>query len=107
MRTQRSRRAERTRAQRSTGHPNPCSPIPFPNPVVHLRNVRYTYPDGRVALDGVSFDIPAGQTVALVGPSGGGKSTIAQLLLGFITPDRRGDQLPIATSRAQSLIPDI
>ena len=42
----------------------------------------------RNALDGVSFSIEAGQTVALVGPSGAGKTTIAHLLLRFWDPDR-------------------
>jgi ATP-binding cassette, subfamily C, bacterial CydCD len=53
-----------------------------------FRAVCYAYADGdRPALNGVSFEIGAGQTVALVGPSGGGKSTVAQLLLRFIEPD--------------------
>ena len=39
------------------------------------------------ALDGVSFDISPGETVALVGPSGAGKTTVIQLLLRFYDPD--------------------
>ncbi len=42
--------------------------------------------DGRPALDGITLDIPAGQTVALVGGTGAGKSTLLKLLLRFIDP---------------------
>ena len=42
------------------------------------------------AVDGVSFDIPQGQTIALVGESGCGKSTVARLLVGLYEPTRGG-----------------
>jgi ATP-binding cassette subfamily C protein CydCD len=56
---------------------------------VAFEAVRFTYP-GRVrpALADVSFDIAPGSTVALVGASGAGKSTVANLLLRFWDPDR-------------------
>ena len=44
------------------------------------------------AVDGVSFDIPRGQTLALVGESGCGKSTVARLLVGLYEPTRGGFQ---------------
>lgn len=52
-----------------------------------FENVRFAYP-GRAgeALAGVSFQVLAGQQVALVGPTGSGKSTIAALLLRFLSP---------------------
>lgn len=56
---------------------------------LNLKDVHYAYDDGqRPALNGLSFDIFAGEKVAIVGPSGAGKSTVASLLLRFIDPDR-------------------
>lgn len=48
---------------------------------VHVRNLSFSYPNGRAALHDISFDIQPGRTTALVGPSGSGKSTLAKLLL--------------------------
>jgi ATP-binding cassette subfamily C protein CydCD len=54
---------------------------------IALRDLTFTYPGrARPALSGVSFTVPAGATVALVGPSGAGKTTIASLLLRFWDP---------------------
>ncbi len=54
---------------------------------VRFEHVTFTYPGRtRQALSDVSFEIPAGATVALVGPSGAGKTTIANLLLRFWDP---------------------
>ena len=55
---------------------------------IHFDNVFYTYHGDRAALNGVSFALAPGQRVALVGATGAGKSTIAQLLLRFIEPTR-------------------
>ena len=53
-----------------------------------MENVVFAYPgQTRHALSGVSFAIPAGKTVALVGTSGAGKTTTAQLLMRFWDPD--------------------
>jgi len=40
------------------------------------------------ALDGLSFRVPAGETLVLAGPSGAGKTTALEILLGFVRPDR-------------------
>lgn len=56
-------------------------------PTIQLRDVRYTYAPGRpAALDGLTLSLPAGETVALVGPTGAGKTTVASLLLRFLEP---------------------
>jgi subfamily B ATP-binding cassette protein MsbA len=52
---------------------------------IEFRNVSFSHPDGWKMQD-ISFKMPAGTMTALVGPSGGGKSTIASLLLGFRKP---------------------
>jgi ATP-binding cassette subfamily C protein CydCD len=53
-----------------------------------LDRVSFAYPgQNRRALDAVTIEIPAGRTVALVGPSGAGKTTAAQLLMRFWDPD--------------------
>jgi ATP-binding cassette subfamily C protein CydCD len=54
-----------------------------------LQDVTFQYPgQARPALQGVGFAIPAAKTVALVGPSGAGKTTAAQLLMRFWDPDQ-------------------
>ncbi|MGH1460075.1 MAG: ABCB family ABC transporter ATP-binding protein/permease [Paracoccaceae bacterium] len=50
---------------------------------VSLEDVRFAYDAERPILKGVSLTVPAGKTLALVGPSGGGKSTIGRLLFRF------------------------
>lgn len=53
---------------------------------IEFRSVSFSYEDRQV-LNDISFTIPKGQTVALVGPSGGGKSTISDLIPRFYDPD--------------------
>ncbi len=56
---------------------------------VSLRDVWFTYPGApEPVLRGIDFDATGGQTVALVGPSGGGKSTLTNLIARFYDPDR-------------------
>lgn len=54
---------------------------------IEVNNVTFRYGNRKPALDGVSFIIPKGQKVALVGSSGSGKSTIAKLLLKYYEPE--------------------
>jgi len=51
-----------------------------PNGHVALKDARFVYADGTEALGGISLDAKPGETIALVGPSGGGKSTIINLI---------------------------
>ena len=50
---------------------------------IEFRNVRFSYDGMREVLDGISFEVRKGETVALVGPSGGGKSTLSELIPRF------------------------
>jgi ATP-binding cassette subfamily C protein CydD len=76
-------------------------PLPAPAPPREIRTVAargitvafedvdFTWDAARgPALKGLSFRVPAGETVVLAGPSGAGKSTVIEMLLGFIRPDR-------------------
>ena len=53
---------------------------------VTVEDLRFAYPNGPEILRGVSLHIEKGEHIALIGPSGGGKSTIARLLVGFYPP---------------------
>jgi ABC-type multidrug transport system fused ATPase/permease subunit len=50
--------------------------------------VSFAYPDQPLLLDRIEFSLRRGETVALIGPSGAGKTTLVQLLLGLRLPDR-------------------
>ncbi|KFL50430.1 ABC transporter [Burkholderia pyrrocinia] len=57
-------------------------------PAIDVRDVRFRYTETEPwVLDGCSFSIAPGESVALVGPSGQGKTTMAKVLLGLLTPE--------------------
>src|SRR5207302_6226744 len=58
-------------------------PLPRLAREIRFTDVSFSYTGDQLHLDHVSFTIPAGETVAFVGPSGGGKSTILGLLTRF------------------------
>ena len=69
---------------------DPVAPMPAPSMplAVALEDVTARYGDGPAALDGVTLTIEPGQRVALVGPSGAGKTTVTNLFLRFLDPER-------------------
>ncbi len=73
--------------------PEPVRPVPLERAAlvasVTFDDVSFAYGPGRPpALEGVSFKVSPGETVALVGPSGAGKTTLVSLLLRFFDPQR-------------------
>lgn len=53
---------------------------------VTFMNVEFSYPEGEKVFQGLNFTVAPGEHVGLVGPSGGGKSTVTKLLLRFVEP---------------------
>jgi ATP-binding cassette subfamily B protein len=60
-----------------------AKPLIVTGPVIRFDNVAFHYDPDREILKGVSFEVPAGKTTAIVGPTGAGKSTISRLLYRF------------------------
>jgi ABC-type bacteriocin/lantibiotic exporter with double-glycine peptidase domain len=72
-------------------------------PSIHLKDVEFTYEnDKEWCLEIPSLDIPAGTQVAIVGPSGGGKSTLVDIILGIIEP-KKGEVI-ISNVKARAAI---
>lgn len=77
-------------------------------PAIVVDNLRYQYPDGPLALKGLSFRVPAGSSVGLAGPNGAGKTTLFHCLSGVL-PLQSGTVhvagLDLADSRSRKLLP--
>lgn len=86
METEVDPRTEAMLARAEDDVPPPAiEPVPGA-PVVRFRDVSFAYEDGEDVLHGIDFSVARGEKVALVGESGGGKSTIVNLLLGLYEP---------------------
>lgn len=71
-----------------TIHDSPAAqPLPPVTGRVEYRNVCFSYDDGIRVLDDISFSAEAGESIAIVGPTGAGKSTIVNLLSRFYNPE--------------------
>jgi ATP-binding cassette subfamily C protein CydCD len=74
-----------TNAQNAINRDHSISKINSP-PSIVFKELSYAYSSNRSALQGVSFEIPAGKMTALIGESGAGKTTLTWLLLCFLQP---------------------
>jgi len=69
--------------EREVADPPGAPPLQVAAGTVRFEDVRFAYDPKRPILHGISFEVPAGRTVAVVGASGAGKSTLARLLYRF------------------------
>ncbi|MFN2477671.1 MAG: CbiX/SirB N-terminal domain-containing protein [Pseudonocardiaceae bacterium] len=84
------------RARRATRAPTPAPQIrrgrfivsqpAGEHPAIEVRNLDFSYPDGRQALSAVSMRVEPGERVALLGPNGAGKTSLVLQLNGVLTP---------------------
>ena len=90
-----------------TEEDDPAVPdLDAPVTAVELAGVHYRYPDGTRALDDVDLELHRGEIVALVGPAGAGKTTLASMLPRFHEPSEgtvRFDGVDIATRSRRSV----
>ena len=94
--------------RKPTISPNVGLPVHSAQGAIRFENVSFSYPTrpGVSIFKNLDFEIPQGSNVAVVGPSGGGKSTIASLLLRFYVPTQGSikiDGVDLSTMNVKSL----
>ncbi len=74
--------------------------------IVDVKDLQFAYPDGTLALQGISFNITHGESVAIVGANGAGKSTLLLHLNGYLIPTKgsvRIGELPITKKTVSTI----
>jgi cobalt/nickel transport system ATP-binding protein len=56
-------------------------------PMIHLKAIRFSYPDGPPVLKDLDFKIHAGDRIGLIAPNGSGKTTLFHIIMGILKPD--------------------
>ncbi len=52
--------------------------------IIEIRDLNFTYPDGRKALEGINIEVSEGETLGIIGPNGAGKTTLLLHLNGIL-----------------------
>lgn len=77
-----------------------------PPSVIELDRIAFNYPDGRAAFKNVSLSLKRGELLAIVGPTGAGKTTLAYAIAGYVMPSTgsiRYDEVDLANTNADSV----
>ena len=80
--------------------PVPAASVPAPSGAVAFEDVSFRYLPDQPLIDGLSLEVPAGATIAIVGPTGAGKTTLVNLLMRFYELDGGRITLDGADTRA-------
>lgn len=81
----------------------PARAVTSPDLALRVRDLRVETPDGKLAANGLSFAVQAGEGVALLGPSGAGKTTLVRVLLGQRAPEAGTVELGFSDGSARVL----
>lgn len=71
--------------------------------MVEIKNLYFTYPNFKTVLEDISFSVPTGQIVALLGANGSGKTTLLKLVAGLLSPDGDGQQITLDGNTPQKI----
>ena len=56
------------------------------NPIINLKDISFSYSNGKLTLDGLSFQLREGDRIGMVGPNGSGKTTLFHIIMGLLRP---------------------